>query len=375
MAALFSAIRPITSLERAVAAWPPAADAGLWLNRILLQPWLRWDGVWYAGILTAGYAAGNGSTSFHPLYILLSLPLYRLGADPLLSLLITSALASLLFFWIFDMLAALDLDQEGRRLALVLLGTYPLAIILLAPYPSSVFMLFATLALYEMRVRRWLPAALAAFLAALTRQQGVLLALPMLWCAWEDAGKSIRGLGNAWRGGLASLSGPAGLLAWTIYRIGFLHEGALQIGSWQDFIYSGLVSNSAKAIIPYQSVMWPWQALALTLPGLFRGPDVEDVMTMVLALGFLAMLALAWKGMRPAERIYSLAITLVGFSVYTGTDRLYLSLPRHLFLATPVFVGLAAVLKKRWQQTSLVLVQAGLQVFMLFLFVTKSWIP
>ena len=79
--------------------------------------------------------------------------------------------------------------------------------------------------------------------------------------------------------------------------------------------------------------------------------------------------------MRPDDRLYSLALTLVSFSLFTGVGRVYIALPRHLMLAAPVFVGLAAALQKRWQRHALVGVQILLQVFMLFLYVTKAWIP
>jgi hypothetical protein len=374
-AALFSGLHPITVLERTVAAWPPAGALAIWLHRVFIEPWLRWDAIWYAGILTGGYAPGNGSTAFHPVYVLLSRPLYRLGMEPALSLLITSSLASLGFFWVFYKFARLDLAPEGTRLSIALLASFPLAIILFAPYSESVFLLFATVALYEMRLRRWVPAAFATCLAALSRQQGVLLALPMLWYAWEDSGRSLRGIGKAWQPCLAALGAPLGLLSWAIYRIGYLHEGTLNGSSWQAFIYSGLLSSSAKSIIPYQTVMWPWKALVLTLEGLMNRPDVEDVMNMALAAGFCVLLAIAWRNMKPADRIYSLAIVLVGFSVYTGQYRLYLSLPRHLLLAVPVFVGLAASLKRRWHIALLIGVQGVTQVFMLFLYVNKAWIP
>src|SRR5205814_1603077 len=91
LAVFFSASRPITELENKIAVWPPAADIALWLNRVFLAPWLRWDANWYVHLLTTGYAAGDGSTSFHPLDILLSKPLYLLGLDPLFSLLVTSS--------------------------------------------------------------------------------------------------------------------------------------------------------------------------------------------------------------------------------------------------------------------------------------------
>jgi hypothetical protein len=374
-AALFSSLRPITPVELSMPIWPPAADLGLWLYRLLLAPWLRWDAVWFRAILVDGMIANNGSTAFFPLYPLLSKPLYWLGADPLLSLMITSTLAALGSFWIFYRFAGLDLRRDDCLLALILLATFPVALILFAPYRESVFLFFSVLALYEIRRRHWLVAALAAFAASLTRQQGVLLVLPMLWQAWEDSGRSVRGVLKAWRGWAAALSAPAGLLLWTAFRIGYLHEESLDTRTWQGFVYSAILSTSAKATAPDQAIVWPWDAFALVPPRLMHGPDIEDVMAVGLGIAFVVLLALAWRHMQPGDRLYCLAITLVSFSYSSGAGRVYAALPRHLLLAAPVFVGLAAALPNRWQRYSVVGVQLLLQLFMLFLYVTKAWIP
>src|SRR5258706_1349223 len=374
-ALFFSAIRPITSIEEEVAVWPASAEVSLWLNRVFLAPWLRWDAVWYVHLLTTGYAAGDGSTSFHPLYIWLSTPLYLLGAEPLFSLLISSSLASLGFFWIFYKLACLDLPPEKSQLALILLATFPISIILFAPYTESLFLFFATLALYQMRKRRGFLAAMAMCLASLTRQQGVLLMFPMLWYAWEDSGKSFGGVFKAWRGWLAACTAPIGLFLWTIYRVYYLHEGILDMQNWQSFVYSVLLSPSAKIIFPDQALIWPWDALAIAISKLTHTPDIGDVMTLVLGVGFVILFVLAWKYMNPADRIYTLVITLVSFSMSTGPIRIYLSLPLHLFIAVPVFIGLAGAFKQRWQLEGLIGTQVLIQIFMLFLYVTKSWIP
>ncbi|HEX7330911.1 MAG TPA: hypothetical protein VF290_05380, partial [Pyrinomonadaceae bacterium] len=58
----------------------------------------------------------------------------------------------------------------------------------------------------------------------------------------------------------------------------------------------------------------------------------------------------AWRGMRTSYRIYVVVITVVSFSFHTGmtpTGGAYLSLPRHLLLAFPVFIGLASRFEPR----------------------------
>jgi hypothetical protein len=377
VATLFSQLHPPTSIEQQIALWPPAAEIGRWLNRVFLAPWLRWDAVWYVTILTSGYQAENGSTSFHPLYIWLSKPFYLFGLDPVLSLLLTSSIASLSLFWMFYKLASIDLSPERSRMALLLLATFPISFILFAPYTESTFIFFTVLALYELRKRRWLWVALAAMLASLARQQGIFLILPMLWYVWEDYKTSLVELLKAWRVWFALISAPMGLIIWAIYRLGYLHEGTLEVHNLQGFIYSALLSPSAKKIIPDQVLMWPWEALMNAIVKIADTRQIQGMINLSLGLGFVLLFALAWKHMNPADRIYSLGVTLVSFSLSIGSTStyVYMSLPRHLLPAVPVFIGLASSLKKSWQQRAVIGVQFSLQVFVLMLYVFQTWIP
>ena len=373
-AAIFSSFYPVAPIEKNIALWPPAHDVLAWLNRVCVAPWLRWDANWFKQILTQGYTAGNGSTSFHPLYPLLSWPLYRLGLDPLLSLLITSTVAALALFWIFYRLATLDLEPGEASTALVFLAAFPVAFILFAAYSESLFLLLAALALYSMRLKRWGLAAIFSFLATLTRQQGLFLAIPLAWWAWEASGKSLAGIKKAWRGWLATLAAPAGLLAWGIYRIGFLHEGSLDFSNPQGLIYSALLSPSANAVVPGQAFRWPWQALALVISRAIHRPEVNSITNLALGFGFLLAFILAWKYLNIADRLYSLAIILVSLSV-TTVDFAYISLPRHLFLAIPVFIGLAAALRKAWQKQLLIALQLPVMIFLMLISIFVRWIP
>ena len=370
----FSPLYPFTSIEQNIALWPPSGDLATWLIRVFLAPWERWDVFWFREILTTGYAAWNGTMSFHPLYPWLSAPLYWLGVNPTLSLLITSSLAALGLFWSFYRLAALDLEPTKARTALLLMITFPVAFILFAPYTESLFLLLTVLALYMMRNRRWGLAAITSFLATLTRQQGIFLALPLAWWAWVDSDKSLCGIKKAWPAWLSTLTPPAGLVAWGIYRIGVLHEGRLDFSNIQGLIYSALLSPSANKVVAGQAFRWPWDALAIAISKSFYKPEINIFVNLVLGLGFVVAFIVAWKYLNIADRVYSLAIIIVSFSVTTG-EFAYISLPRHLFLALPVFVGFAAALRKSWQAKLLITLQFPLMLFLLVLYGFNQWIP
>lgn len=370
----FSPFYPLTFLEKTIALWPPAPNFSAWLNRVFVAPWVRWDTLWFEKILVRGYVAWDGSTSFLPLYPLVSRPLYLLGMDPTLCLLITSSLSALLLFWVFYRLASLDLPPASAWTALLFLVTFPIAFILFAPYSESLFLLLTVLALYSMRQGRWELVALFSFLAALTRQQGIFLALPMAWWAWEASGKSLRGLKKAWPAWLTTLAAPAGLAAWAIYRMVFLHEGSLDFSNPQGLIYSTLLSPSAFKVLGGQAFQWPWQVFAMAILRAIHTPQILDYISLILGIGFVVAFVVAWRHLNIADRLYCLAIILVSFSVFTSMYA-YISLPRHLLPAMPVFIGLAAGLKKPWQRKTLIAVQIVGAIFLLILFVFAQLIP
>lgn len=372
--AVFSPLYPLTSIEKTIPLWPPAHNLLAWLNRVFVAPWVRWDALWFGRILVRGYTAWDGTTSFLPLYPWLSWPLYRLSLDPILSLLITSSLAVLILFWAFHRLASLELPPARASTALLLLVTFPIAFVLFAPYSESLFLLWVALALFSMRSGRWELVAIFSFLAALTRQQGIFLALPMAWWAWEASGKSLRGVKKALGAWLTTLAAPAGLAAWGIYRIGFLHEGSLDFSNPQGLIYSALLSPSASMVVKGQAFRWPWEAFAVAISKTIHTPEINVFVNLALGLGFVVAFAVAWKYLNIPDRLYSLAIILVSFSVTTG-DYAYISLPRHLMLALPVFIGLAAALKKSWQRKTILAFQIVGAMFLLVLYVFLQLIP
>lgn len=373
-AAAFSLLKPITPIEKQIALWPPAQNFLAWLTRVFVAPWARYDAVWFEQILTHGYAAGDGSTSFHPLYIWLSYPLYRLGVDASLSLLITSTLAALALLGVFYRLARLDHEPATAWVALLLLTTFPVAFILFAPYTESLFLLWAAAALYSIRRERWGLAALFSFLAALTRQQGIFLALPLAWGVWEASGKSIHGFRRVWFAWLAPLAAPAGLVVWGIYRIGYLHEGSLDFSNIQGLIYSALLSPSAGKVIAGQAFRWPWDAFIVAISKSIHAPELNVFINLALGISFLIAFIIAWKYLKTADRLYSFAIIVISFSVTTG-QYAYVSLPRHLFLAFPVFIGLAAALQKSRQKQLLLAFQTLGLIFLIYAYVLNGWIP
>jgi Gpi18-like mannosyltransferase len=372
-AAIISALQPFTELEKNIVLWPPSIHLGTWLVRAFLSPWQRWDTEWYLKIVTSGYRAEDGTAQFHPLFAWLAVPLARLGLDPLFSLLLISSIAGLLMLILFEKLAQLDMETKTAQIASILLISFPTAFILFAPYTESLFLLCAVGCMLFMRTRRWILAGVLGGLAALTRQQGVFLVFPLAWELWESSERNLKLAVKSWRA-LLGVIGPAfGLGIWFFYRALFLNDFNVEAGNLKSLVYSGLVSRSAVHVVAYQ-ILWPWQALWIALKQ-FKFSDTDLLIDLLLAGIFLILIVLSWRQLRNSYRVYVAAITLISFSYYTGPIHPYLGLPRHLFLAFPVFIGMAPLLlaKKRW----LIWLLAGLPLMLLMIagYVEHGWVP
>ncbi|GAB4204347.1 MAG: hypothetical protein OHK0022_29420 [Roseiflexaceae bacterium] len=406
-ATLFSAVAPLTPREQALPLWPPSGDLGTWLERTLLAPWERRDVVYYQAIVERGYRIDDGTAQFHPLLSWLASPLHWLGASPLLALLLVGSLAALLMLLAFEQQARLDLPPAQARLAVALLACAPPAFVLFAPYSEGLFLLWATLCLLWARQRRWWLAGLAGGLAALTRQQGILLLLPLAWELWEarnqeprtknqEPGDEARGLrleagkpniGEGTNSKLKTQNSklqdwlslglvPLGLLVWLVYRGLALGDVRVSTAGPQELIYSLLISPSASQVVPEQAFLWPWQALWLALSKFARAPEYSLAIDLVLGAGFVLLLALAWPRMRGSYRAYALATTLISFAYYTGPHYPYMGLPRHLLLATPVFIALAPLATERpWLRRALLGGGVLALAFLQLQFAIHGWVP
>lgn len=364
-AAVLSPLRPLTALEQAVPVWPPTAPWPLWLERVFIAPMARWDAHWYARIVAQGYQAGDGTTQFYPLYPMIAMPLAWLGLSPLAALTLVAITASAIALRWLEYLAREDMDPIRARIAAMGYLSFPAAFVLWAPYAEPLFLVGAIGSVHMARRGRWGAAGLLTALAVLARPQGLFLLLPLGWALWRRG--AIR------RGAHALLPGPLALAAWHAYRIGWV-EGFLPmqagINAW---VYGWLFSPYAHRVVDVQSFRWPWEALAFAIEQFIESPDVDLGFNLIGAAWFLGLLALAWRGMAWEERLYTLAVTLSAFSYHTGPAHPYMGLLRHLWLAFPIFLGVA---RAHPRLARLVPVLQFPSLFLaVSLYVLEAWVP
>jgi hypothetical protein len=336
-----SAIYPDNPLEEQVGLLPGSAPVGQWLQRVSVMPWVRYDVRWYKQIAEDGYRPGAGTAAFHPLYPLLAKLIVPLvGGNTYLALLLVSTLACGALCVVFTRYVA---DTHGNQLAqpagwLLLLG--PLGFVLLIPYNESTYLTLAVASLWATTRGRWWLAGLLGGLAALTRQQGLALALPLAWAlfvALRERRASVWDIG-------ALLLVPLGYGLFVLYRaitLGDLNTLASAQGP-ADFLRGLLVSRSSEIIVTGQRLAWPWEPLIDELRLILTTAESYDlVIDLLLGWAGVLIVAFGWRLMHTQERLYCLAIVVLSLCYYNGDRSPMLSLPRHMLLAFPILIVLA----------------------------------
>jgi hypothetical protein len=151
-----------------------------YFGNLLAAPLARWDSVWYLSIAQGGYAHQLARTAFFPLYplILRGLGLV-IGSD-----LIAAVAISLVSFGVglalLYRLACAELGRDRAELTVLLIAFCPVAYFFSAVYTESLYLALSLGCLLCARSGRWALCGLLGGLAALSRNSGVVLAVPVV---------------------------------------------------------------------------------------------------------------------------------------------------------------------------------------------------
>jgi hypothetical protein len=331
-----SARFPETALEKSIALWPPDQNIGAWLQRILVEPWMRYDALHYADIVSKGYNLQEGQSAFHPLYPFLAWPFVKLGVPPGVALLLVSTLCAFGLCLIFTRYVAKFHNEVFSSSATWLLLGGLCGFILFAPYNESLFLLLAVSCLWAVRDERFWLAGLFGGLATLTRQQGVALALPIIW----QIAVSRRA---AWHTMFAPVLVFCGYGAFVIYRLFVLHDVDFsQPRSPFQLAHAILISPAAQNIMPGQHLATPWHVFAVQWELITSRPNPYHlVIDLVLGAAMTILAFCGWKGLHSSERLFSVAVVVMSLCYFNGSTQPMMALPRHLMLAFPLYIALA----------------------------------
>jgi len=376
LALWLSHVYPLLDEERALAVWPPAGAAAFWLERILLWPTVRYDVFQYLDIAANGYVA-PGTTAFHPLYpLLIRLFSPLTGGNLLLTGWLIAQICCVLMLVLLYKLVRLDEDELVSRRTLFFLMASPLGFAFLLVYTESLLLLCIVGAFYAARRGHWWLAGVAGAGAALTKQPGVLVFLPLLYelrVQQREYGLDLR---QDWRRLLHSLAGlaliPLALLGFLVYRFS-LGDTTFNFRDPQSF-FGGLMVTPQYAQVWEESFGWPWQSLALAFTTMQANPNSYLILNTAVMLLMLLIIAISLSWQRGSYRIYSIGLTLLNLTILYPFSP-YMGIIRRFTIIFPLFIQLARWSRRRTLFSAISIVSLCLWFYIAGMYVRNAFVP
>ncbi len=290
----------------------------------LLAVWGRWDAEHYIGIATSGYSGTE--PAFFPLYPMLIWLGGKLTGNHLLAGLFVSNAASFFALLYLYKLVEHEFNRQVAHRAIFYVSIFPTAIFFSAVYTESLFLCLSVGSFYYIRERRWLLAGVLGFLAALTRVEGVLLAIPFL-IEWVVALYEARGDWYKWPVDtvLKPLAGiimmPLGLASYMAY---------LWVLRGDPLYFSHVQAHWDRYLAP------PWvsfeHALRIIMGNYAPQTIANQLLEVTFTLLMLATLAIGFRRLRASYIAYMAVSILVPLSTSS-----LMSMPRFALVLFPMF--------------------------------------
>ena len=323
----------------------------------------RYDAGYFEGIAWGGYAplaGGRSNIAFFPVYPLLMRSVARLfgrqHAIFYISGIGISWLCFILAMVALYYLARLDLPRPRAERAVLLTMIFPFSFFYGVVYSESTFLLFAVLAFYGFRTRRWGVGGLCGAIATGTRVPGVMMLPAIAWLAWRNAQPTRRDRIGAIVGLALAASGFGAYCVYINQLTGHPFEWAATIQRWG--YYPGGPPWLTPVTLVRQLVTHPYRYLT-TNP-----MAVYDTLYGVTGILFALAVPFVWRRFGAAYGVFMLLSLWLPLSsgVFEGMGR-YCSV---LF---PCFIWLASI-RSRSVSTALIVVFAMFYTLGLALFVT-----
>ena len=347
-------------------------------SRYFVNPWFGWDTISYLGIAILGYRP-DASIAFMPLYpllIRLATPLF--GGNHLLAALMLSTLFCIITLILMYELFADLYPRAVAQDAVVMFLAFPTAFFLQAGYTESLFLMLVLAFWILARKKHWRWAGLFAGLATLTRLQGVILSVILVWMMLssliDQPAASLVGqlrqmieIVRAPRERLLKGIRPA---AWPAVLIPPLVAGAYQL--WLKAAGYGTIAGALRTHWRLETVA-PWTGFLLILQRLpswhFNYMDWIDLFL------FIVVLIASLIALRVLDPAFSLYVWLtIAVLLTRGTPpHLLASYSRYFLALFPLFI-LPALLPHKYQRLTVLILSFSMQILLVSIFLWGSWV-
>jgi hypothetical protein len=331
------------------------------VNHYLLAPWYRWDSVVYAAGATP---LPSISPIWPPLYPLLIWVVTGVIRNPMISAMLISNTAALVFFYLFYRLTADLYSAEPARKALLLLVSFPSAFFLVAAYSESLFLALVMLFFLLLRQKKFLLCGLLYGLIVLVRLNGLVLALPLAWAGvqvWRKGEMQQPMKKLAW---LAALC--AGPLAFAGYALAV--RCAYSVWPWQ-WLSSGWEQHFG---LPWVGIIGNLAALATFFKGGYT-PIGTTLYDLVLGGWAITWLILARKRLPVDLSLFAWGLLLISLMKVTNGN-LLVSTSRYALVLFPVFMAQATSRPNRFFNSLWFAFSVFSQLLFLSLFYMGIWV-
>ncbi|WP_216368861.1 mannosyltransferase family protein [Dictyobacter arantiisoli] len=354
----------LTYIGVVLVSHPNYSGAGTSLH-FLLESWDHWDANNYVNIAQRGYPTKN-DFAFFPLYPFA----IRIVAIVVRNYVVSGILLSNAAFLgalivIHKLVLGVTGDTKVAQRTIVYLTFFPTAFFLFAAYNEAFFILFSAGMFLAMQHRQWLLAGILGALASGTRSVGILLVLPYLWECWSASDQKLFVLSKERFVRLLPICLiPIGLLVFCFY-------------CWQKtgdpLAFSTVQAHWGR------TTMWPWQAIWLTLYGIFQVHfgsflQVHLLLDLSATLAFLLLTILGWRYLPKSYIIWSASILLLLLCNASISGDILQSNQRIVLESFPGFIVLGIISKKypRLHQMLIFLFPFLLSILCL-LFLERRW--
>jgi Gpi18-like mannosyltransferase len=350
--------------------------------------WYQWDARWYVRVARAGYHWHDfhhwASVAFFPFYPILILILVTVlpVSTKLVAIIISNALFFAALYALFRLVRR-EVNGEIAGRTVFYLSVFPTALFFFAGYSESPFLLWSILSIAAMRQRRWAWAGIWGCLAAATRSQGLVLAVPFLvewWAAYgprrytlvDQVGTARKLLitGLRWRD-----------LAQVLW-LGLIPAGWILLALYMQGRFSNPFLFIQEQAAWHRTTAWPWEGLWLSLQHISwqhmaTPTSAHNLIELLTVLLFTALIALGWRQLPRSFSLYAIVSLLLILATPASLDNYYLPLmsTSRLCLAIfPCFVTLA--IRGSWEPLDRLVTTLGPALLAIFtvVFLQGAWV-